>query len=915
MASTSSQNSSSERNWYQRSPEEVVDHWQTDPDDGLTDDEARRRLEKYGPNEVETGRTTPWWRILIKQFLDPLIYILVLAALVALYFQEYVDAGVIAAILIINAAIGFIQELRARQAILSLAELTTPKAHVVRDGRSREIDSRQVVPGDLIVLQSGVRVPADARLVETRELAVDESALTGESTSVGKQTGTIDDEHLVAGDQLNMAFSTTTVARGRGRGVVVATGADTELGHIASSMRDVVETRAPIQEKVRTLSHWIGAAIAVFTVIVVVVGWAQQRETTEIVGMSIAMAVAAIPEALPIVLTVTLAVGVRRMAERNAITRSLPAVETLGSTTVIGSDKTGTLTMNEMTVKSIWAGGREYEVEGTGYGTEGDILRDGQAVHLDDEPGLRNLLLAGLLANEAPGLPEEDGDTEGDPTELALLVAAEKAGLSVDECRSKFKKIDDIPFESERRYMASLHEDTDRGKRRIYLKGSPEAVLNLCDRQMTPDGIDEIERDEALDKAEELADRGYRVLAMAYHDTDVDEIHGGELESTFVFAGFQAKEDPLRPEAVESVKAAKKAGVRVIMLTGDHASTARAIGSQLGLGDGDANVCEGRTLETMDDAEVDRTCTEVDVFARVAPEHKLRIVQRLKEQGEIVAVTGDGVNDAPALRAAHLGVAMGKKGTDVAREASDMVLSDDNFASITAAVEEGRVVFNNIRKVTYFLLSTGVGLVLAIMLALFFGWPLPFVAVQVLWINLVTKGLQDVSLAFEPGEPGQLDMPPRPPKEGVFHRPVLIRMITIGAFLGAVTLAVFWWAYQSTGDLILAQTIAMTQMVIFQFFHVGNCRSLHRSVFTISPFTNKALFLAVGAALIAHIAILYISPLQTLFQTAPLTLEHWAYIVAISLSIVVVAELDKWLLRRRGYGPGLARPQRASHTP
>ena len=896
--------------WHTLAPGEVVEHWETNPEQGLSDEEARRRLEEYGPNEVEAGRTTPWWRILLKQFLDPLIYILIFAAVVALFFQEYIDAGVIAAILVINAAIGFFQELRARKAILSLAEMTAPKAQVMREGRSREIPSREVVPGDIVVLQSGVHVPADVRLVDARELSVDESALTGESISVGKQTEPIDDEHLVAGDQLNMAFSTTTVTRGRGRGVVVATGADTELGQIARSMREVVETKAPIQKKVRTLSHWIGAAIAVFTVIVGVVGWAQQRELTEIVGMAIAMAVAAIPEALPIVLTITLAVGVRRMADRNAITRSLPAVETLGSTTVIGSDKTGTLTLNEMTVKAVWAAGVEYEVEGTGYDTDGAIRHNDDVIDLDGEPGLRRVLLAGLLANEAPGVPGEDEEAEGDPTELALLVAAEKGGLSVDDCRGEYRQIDDIPFESERRYMASLNESDE--ERYIYLKGSPEAVLELCDRQMTSEDSEELHRQQVLNKAQELAERGYRVLAMAYLPTDTDEIHPDELEKRFIFAGLQAMEDPLRPEAVDAVKAARNAGVRVMMLTGDHAATARAIGRQLGFGDGDPAVCEGRKLAAMDDDEVEQTCLEIDVFARVAPEHKLQIVERLKAGGEIVAVTGDGVNDAPALRAADLGVAMGKKGTDVAREASDMVLSDDNFASITAAVEEGRVVFNNIRKVTYFLLSTGVGLVLAIMLALFFGWPLPFIAVQVLWINLVTKGLQDVSLAFEPGEPGQLDMPPRPPDEGVFHRPVITRMITIGAFLGVVTLAVFWWAYQSTGDLVLAQSIAMTQMVIFQFFHVGNCRSMHRSVFSISPLANKALFLAVGAALIAHIAILYISPLQFLFQTAPLTLEHWVYIVVISLSIVVVAELDKWWLRRRGFGPGLARPQRVA---
>ena len=895
-----------DRPWHTVSADETIQVLKADPETGLSTDEAQRRFDHYGPNEVASAKAAPWYKILLHQFLDPLIYILFAAAVVAVSFEEYIDSAVILAVLIINGAIGFFQETRARKAILSLAELTAPKAQVVRDGRKRELPSEEVVPGDTILLRSGSHVPADIRLLETQELAVDESALTGESVPVAKDIRRLDDENLVAGDQLNMGFSTTVVTRGRARGIAVRTGSETELGQIATAVRDVVETKAPIQLKVRSLSHWIGAAIAVLTVVVGLVGWLQQRALTEIVGMAIALAVAAIPEALPIVLTVTLAAGVQRMAKRNAITRSLPAVETLGSTTVIGSDKTGTLTMNEMTVKAIWACGKEYDVPGSGYDVDHRIQRDKESVELDDEPELRCVLMAAILANEAPELPGEDEQPEGDPTELALLVSGQKGGLSVNTTRREHRELDEIPFESDRQFMASLRNAPD-GVRTIYLKGSPEAVLARCNRQHSPDDTESLDEDEASNKARELAARGYRVLAMAYRDTDADQLDADVLGNEFVFAGLQAMEDPLRPEAVDAVRDARCAGVRVLMLTGDHASTAQAIGRQLGLGDGgDPKVAEGHDLQTMSDGELAELVPEVDVYARVAPEHKLRIVEHLKENGEIVAVTGDGVNDAPALRAAHLGIAMGQEGTDVAREASDMVLSDDNFASITAAVEEGRVVFNNIRKVTYFLLSTGVGLVLTILLALFFGWPLPFVAVQVLWINLVTKGLQDVSLAFEPGEPGQLDMPPRPPQEGIFHRPVLIRMITIGAFLGIVTLAVFWWFYQSTGDLVLSQSIAMTQMVIFQFFHVANCRSLHRSVFSISPFSNRWLFFAVTAALIAHVAILYISPLQVLFQTAPLSGQHWLIVSLIALSIIAVVELDKVWLRHRGYGPGLA---------
>ena len=911
MASSDADNRQLRRAWHTLSTDEVVEIWESDDQSGLTDDDAQRRLERYGPNRVEGSKKTPWWKILIKQFLDPLIYILLVAAVVAYGFGEYIDAGVILAVLIINGAIGFFQEIRARSAIEALAEMAAPKATVIRGGRQREIPSEKLVPGDLVVLQSGDHVPADIRLTTARDLAIDESALTGESQTVAKDTAPLDDEHLVPGDQRNMAFSTTIAARGRSRGIVVRTGDETELGQIATAMRDVVDTRAPIQKKVRTLSHWIGAAIGVFTVVVAGVGWLQGRGLSEIVGMAIAMAVAAIPEALPIVLTVTLAVGVRRMADRNAITRSLPAVETLGSTTVIGSDKTGTLTMNEMTVKAIWAGGHDFDLTGSGYGTDGRLQSKGADVDIDDFPALRSTLLAGLLANEATSIPSEDDDNGGgDPTELALLISAAKAGLDAEQTRSDFREIDVIPFESERQYMAVL-VDSPKSPRRVVLKGAPETILERCSHMAIGDGVQELERQRIEDKARQLAHQGYRVLAMAYRDCDADSLDDDTVSENLVFAGLQAMEDPLRPEAVDAVGSARKAGIRVLMLTGDHADTAQAIGRQLGLGKSDEpRVVEGRRLEEMSDDELDAILDDVEVFARVAPEHKLRIVQRLQHHGEIVAVTGDGVNDAPALRAADLGVAMGKKGTDVAREASDMVLSDDNFASITAAVEEGRVVFNNIRKVTYFLLSTGVGLVLTILLALFLGWPLPFVAVQVLWINLVTKGLQDISLAFEPGEPGQLDLPPRPTGQGVFHRPVLIRMVTVGLFLGVVTLGVFWWFYRSTGDLVLAQSIAMTQMVVFQFFHVANCRSLHRSIISIPLFSNKSLFFAVTAALIAHIAILYVPALQFLFQTAPLSLEQWGWIVAIALSIIAVVEVDKWWLRRRGYGPGLAAPAR-----
>ncbi len=891
--------------WHIQSPEQVLSELETDKEEGLTDDEARDRLDRYGKNRIRSQQITPWYRILLHQFTDPLIYILLLAAAISLLFQEYVDAVVILAVVLLNATIGFVQEYRARKAIQSLTEISAPKARVIRHGEEREIASEEVVPGDLVVLDSGAKVPGDLRLLEARDLQTDESALTGESEPVSKQADPVDDEKAVPGDQFSMAFSGTSVTRGRGRGVVVRTGDVSELGQIAEATQNVDELQTPIQAKMDSLGKLIGVAVLVLSLIVVVSGLLLGWETNEIVRTVVALAVGTVPEALPVVLTVTLAIGVRRMAKRNAIIRQLPAVETLGSTTIIGSDKTGTLTTNQMTVQAIWAGGDHFDVSGSGYSPEGEITGPDEE-HLDESSlpqAVRKTLLTGLLANESRAIPDNDDDDAdaddndgGDPTEIALLVSARKAGFDLEQVRQEHEEIDVVPFESDLQFMATLN-DTPEG-RCIFLKGSPEALLERCTHQLTADGEEEaFDQEEARDVADHLAEQGYRVLAMAFKPSETSQLEDHEAFDELVFAGFQAMEDPVRPEALDAVKDAQQAGIRVLMLTGDHVRTARAIGEQLGIGDGEGAE-EGRDLEDRSDEELDEILQEIDIYARVSPDHKLKIVERLQARKEIVAVTGDGVNDAPALQAAHLGVAMGKAGTDVAREAADMVLADDNFASITSAVEEGRVVFSNIRKVTYFLLSTGVGLVLAILSAVFGPWPLPFVAAQVLWINLVTKGLQDVALAFEPGEPGLLQEPPRNPEEGVINRSVLYRMVGFGFFMALGTLAAFWWILAQDVSLEFARSVAMTQLVMFQFFHVFNCRSFHRSIFQVSFLSNPYVMGAVLISLLAHLSILHLPFMQMIFETEPLPLQTWAIITAIALSILVVAELDKWLLRR-----------------
>jgi magnesium-transporting ATPase (P-type) len=896
--------------WHTRPAEDAVEHLATDPDNGLSTEAAEERLERYGPNTIEAGELDPWWKILLRQFLDPLIYILILAGLVTLFFQDYIDSAVIFAAVLINGTIGFIQEYRAQKAITSLAETSGPQAHVIRAGRRVEVPTDEVVPGDIVRLASGARVPADVRLLRAHDLRVDESALTGESEAVRKQTDPIEDEKAVPGDQLSMAFAGTSVTRGRGLGVVVHTAEASQLGRIAQRTREVGKVRTPIQEKMDHLGKLIGAGILLLAGVVAVVGSLQGMTLHEIVQTAVAMAVGAVPEALPVVLTVALAVGVRRMASRNAIIRTLPSVETLGSTTVIGSDKTGTLTSNQMTVRAIVAGDRRYDVSGSGYSTDGEIelARDeapddlGEGEPSEEGPesdqALRMTLLAGLLANETGSIPGEGEEPRGDPTELAVLVSAVKGGLDLDGTRADHEQLDVIPFESERRYMATLNEVEDG--RCIFVKGAPEAVVDRCSRRLLPDGGEaELDPDAAREAAHELAEEGYRVLGMAFRRVDQDRFDDDEVGPELVFAGFQGMEDPLRPEAKDAVEATRGAGIRVIMLTGDHADTAKAIGGQLGLTGNGAEAKEGRDLDDLSDEELDEVVREVNVFARVSPEHKLRLVERLKQQGHVVAVTGDGVNDAPALQAAHLGVAMGKAGTDVAREASDMILTDDNFASITSAVEEGRLVFANIRKVTYFLLSTGLAIVFTILFALFAGWPLPYVAAQVLWINLVTNGLQDVALAFEKGEPGLLDQPPRDPGEGVVNREVLVRLAWVSVLITTATMGVFYWMLQQDVSMEVARSVAMTQMVMFQFFHVFNSRSMTRSIFQVPLSANPFLAISLSVAILAHIGALHLPFMQLIFDTTPLSPGQWALVVGVGSVVVVAAEIDKALLRRR----------------
>jgi len=888
-----------EKTWYNLDTESAINNLNSSYRDGLSSQEAKKRLDYYGPNEIETQKGVTKWQILLHQFKDPLIYILLAAAFVTFILQDYTDSTVIMVVVLLNAVIGYIQESKAQSAIEALSKLAAPRVMVIRDGKEVEIRGQDVVPGDVVLLTSGGSVAADMRILYANGLEVNESALTGESMVVRKQEDVLDDENLVPGDQKNMLFAGTIVAQGRARALVVRTGKSTELGKIASSVKEIGITKTPLQQKVDKLGHMIGFVIVGFAILIAVIGILHQMSPTEIFITVVALAVSAIPEGLPVVMTVTLAIGVRRMASRRAIIRSLPAVETLGSTTVIGSDKTGTLTKNEMTVRKIWADGHFYDTTEAGYKLNGRIEKNGIAHHVDSDSALYKVLMAGTLSNEANASSLVGGEPHGDPTEIALHVAAHKGGIDIKNIRDEKKELDLIPFEPERQFMATVNKGAEGNI--VFVKGSPEAILSKCSHQLSDGDMVSLNEEGVREAAKVMAKEGLRVLAMAYKITELERLEGADhLGNDLVFAGLQGMEDPIRPEALEAIRISQKAGIRVVMITGDHIDTAVAIGRQLGL-DPDMNgALEGIMLDEMSDEELDLKLKEVNIFARVTPQHKYRIVERLKEFGHIVAVTGDGVNDAPALRAAHLGVAMGNSGTDVAREASDMVLSDDNFSTITSAIEEGRIVFSNIRKVTFFLLSTAVGEVIVILAAVIMNWPLPFVAVQILWINLVTNGLQDVALAFEPGEPGILKRKPRPVKEGILSRRLVERLGGVGIVLAVGTAASFWWAMSDTGgNLEMARTVAMTQMVIFQFFHVINCRSLDRSIFKINFFSNKFLFVSMTAALLAHLAVLHIGFLQNVFKTVPLDLEQWIVIIVIGSLVIIGGEIDKVVNRWR----------------
>lgn len=866
---------------------------------GLTSQEAAQRLAEVGPNRLPQGEKAGFLKRFFKHFHDTLIYILIGAAVITALLGHWIDTIVIMAVVVINAVIGLIQDGKAEQALEGIRKMLSAHAQVLRNGAWTEIDAEDLVPGDCVRLRSGDRVPADLRLIEANNLRIEESALTGESLPTEKNTSPVD-QNAGVGDRSSMAFSGAIVTGGRGVGLVTATGANTEIGKINRMISEVETLATPLTRQMAEFSKTLSFVIIGMAVLMFVVGWLLHDYTLdELFFAAIGFSVAAIPEGLPAILTITLAIGVQSMARRNAITRHLSSVETLGSVTVICSDKTGTLTRNEMTARQVITHHREYHVTGIGYAPEGNVTFDGQATSLEENTDLQAIVETMGVCNDSR-IDEKDGHwtVVGEPTEGALCTLVRKANFDTNG----YERIAAVPFESDNKFMATLNRLPQGDGARIFMKGAPDRLLDRCTQQRGASG-----KLEPLDRAywdgwiDTLGGQGLRVLAAASRDAEAgkNELAIGDLDGDMIFLGLVGIVDPPRPEAIEAIEKCRTAGIRVKMITGDHAGTACAIGREMGITEGDQAVT-GEELEEASDEDLQRLVRDNDIFARTSPEHKLRLVKALQANGEVVAMTGDGVNDAPALKRADVGVAMGIKGTEATKEAADIVLADDNFASIERAVEEGRTIYDNLRKAILFILPTNGAEALVILVAVALGWVLPLTPVQILWVNMVTAVTLALALAFEPSEPGIMERPPRDPKAPILSRLFIWRISFVSLLIGGATIAVFVIERRLGMPIELARTVTVNTLVLAQVFYLFNSRFIRESsCHLVHLFTNRVVWFAVVALAILQLCFVYLPFMQTAFGSAPLELRHWLVPLGVGLAIFFIVEAEKALARNR----------------
>jgi Ca2+-transporting ATPase len=930
-----------QRAWHARSVEETFRDVNTDPQHGLTTEEARLRLAQFGPNELAERPRPTFWKMLLDQFNNFLVFLLIAAALISLVLGEIEETVAIFAIVLLNAVLGVIQERRAEEALAALKKMAAPDARVLRDGHRITVPARELVPGDIVFLEAGNYVPADLRLIETVNLRIDEASLTGESVAVEKWHDVVLPEDAGLGDRVNVAFMGTIVTYGRGKGVVTATGMQTQLGQIAELIQSYEEEATPLQRRLDQLGRWLGIGALIICGIVFLetliqdtdlrvlfqagpVAYFQQylSMVVELFLTAVSLAIAAVPEGLPAVVTICLALGMREMVRRNALIRRLPAVETLGSATAICSDKTGTLTQNQMTVVRLYVADMWVDVSGEGYQPSGGFSADGRPINPQDYPDLMALLRGGLLCSDAQ--LERDGDgyrMVGDPTEGALVVAAAKAGLWREEVEAGLPRVGEIPFDSDRKRMATVHQMDGRPMRGpegerpggyiVYVKGAPDSVLPRCTHilengisvPMTPARrahIENVNRDLGREALRVLA-VACRLLPEGAQDLIASQ-DPEQVERDLTFIGLVAMRDPARPEVRPAVEKARTAGIRTIMITGDYPDTAQAIARDIRLLRPVGHVVTGAELDGMSDEELRERIEKIDVFARVSPQHKVRIVEALKAHGHVVAMTGDGVNDAPALKRADIGVAMGITGTDVTKEVAEMVLTDDNYASIVSAIEQGRIIYSNIRKFVYYLLSANIAEILTIFVATLAGYLPPLTPIQLLWINLLTDGAPALALGLEKGDPDIMDQPPRPPKEPVINRPMLRGIILISLSLTVAVLAAFLLGVKwGNGDLTLARTMAFVALTLGELPLAYTIRSERYPLLRLGVFSNPYMQYAVGASVVLLLAAVYLPFLQPVFDTVPLGWREWEVILPLIFVPAVVSEINKALSRYRAY--------------
>lgn len=908
--------------WYLESATFALQQLSVDPQHGLTTGEAEARQARYGWNELVERARTSRWQMFLSQFKEVMVLVLIVAALVSGLLGEWLDAGVILAIVVINAFLGFFQEYRAEQAIAALRKMAAPTARVRRDGKVQTIPSRELTPGDVILVEAGDAIPADARLIKAANLRIQEASLTGESEPVAKHTDTLHGENMALGDRRNMIYFGTAATYGHGQAVVVATGMRTELGRIAELIQDVEAEDTPLQRRMTQLGKTLAWVALAIIAVVFALGLLRGDDPVELFLTGVAMAVAAVPEGLPAVVTIALALGARRMLERKALIRKLPAVETLGSVTTICSDKTGTLTQNQMTVQVLDMANHQLSL--TGYEQRGIPifeLADGQA----DTTTVPLMLVGAALCNDAilqvnPETPDKY-DTLGDPTEAALLIAALSRNFKKPELEELFPRVAEISFSSERKLMTTVHQLTREGilavepnsiglvdeagyRFALFTKGAFDVLMRITPRVWVRDHAEAITEEwgrRIRETHDRMASQGLRILglSMRFFAAEPDEEKLGELEDNLIFVGLIGMIDPPRPEVRAAVAHCKTAGIRPIMITGDHPLTAKQIAVELDIAQPDDELITGQQLAEMSQAELEAAVLRVPVFARVSPEHKLNIVQALQSQGEVVAMTGDGVNDAPALRRAEIGVAMGVTGTDVSKEAADMVILDDNFATIVRAIEEGRTIYDNVRKFMQYIMTSNAGEIYVMLLAPFLGMPLPLIPLQILWVNLVTDGLPGLALSVEASEKDTMRRPPFAPNESIFSRGIGVRILWIGLLVALLALGVGYWGFrQAPADLRWWRTLVFNTLTISQMFNALGLRSNRESLFSIGIFSNMALVGAVVLTFMLQLAVIYLPFFQAIFQTVPLSLNHLLLSLGLSSTILWALEIEKWLKRR-----------------